>query len=253
MTTTGREQDTLIGIRAVYDERRYDVDALGQYFQSLARAWYACLELSSYRKSSSAGTTLEPFTGRDPEGELQENMQQIHRLVQLLYGTENSLRDSKLRRRLSQTRRAVEQSPLEFRIPASLAEGTRRYLPSLTVSRLRVESPMDLTLAVIQGGGTTAVVAYSVHLLVHVMRDPQRVGGWLPRLVAGWHKGMTDAEQARQDHVEAERERKEHQAIAAASKQLVTAAEALRELPATQVTALAAGEPSDEIVAAFKD
>jgi hypothetical protein len=76
---------------------------------------------------------------------------------------------------------------------------------------------MEVTFAVLQGGGVAGIVAYSIHLLVHLMRDPDRVGAWLPRLVAGWHRGMTEAERARQKRGEAKRKREEEEAIAAAS------------------------------------
>jgi hypothetical protein len=84
---------------------------------------------------------------------------------------------------------------------------------------------MDITLAVIRGGGA----AYSVHLLVQGMRDPQRVCAWLPRLLAGWHKGTTEMEEARQGHEEQARQRKQERA-ALASNRLVTAAKPLSKL-----------------------
>jgi hypothetical protein len=127
----------------------------------------------------------------------------------------------------------------------------------LEISQLRIESPMELTLAAVQavghGGGVMAAVIYGVHLLVKVMRDPQRVGAALPRLMAGWHEGMTELEQARQEREEAERERARQAAISSADIRLVRAAETIKELPTTEVAALDAGEPPEDIVAAFTD
>jgi hypothetical protein len=44
------------------------------------------------------------------------------------------------------------------------------------------------------------VVIYALHLLCAFLRDPERIGGWLPRLVTGWHKARRDAEMVRQGH-----------------------------------------------------
>jgi hypothetical protein len=127
----------------------------------------------------------------------------------------------------------------------------------LEISRLRIESPMELTVALVQaiaqGSGVAAAGIYAVHLLAKVMRDPERVGAWLPRLRAGWYKGMAEMEEAHQEHEDAERGRTQRAAISNASDQLVAAAETLKELPTTEVTATSAGEPPEEIVAAFTD
>ena len=33
-----------------------------------------------------------------------------------------------------------------------------------------------------------------------MLQNPEGIGGWLPRLVAGWHKSRRDAEMLRQEH-----------------------------------------------------
>ena len=43
------------------------------------------------------------------------------------------------------------------------------------------------------------MIIYALHLLCAFLRDPGRIGGWLLRLVAGWHEARRDAEMVRQD------------------------------------------------------
>ena len=43
-------------------------------------------------------------------------------------------------------------------------------------------------------GGLVALTVYATFLTARVLRDPERIGAWLPRLVAGWHQGMREAE-----------------------------------------------------------
>jgi hypothetical protein len=44
------------------------------------------------------------------------------------------------------------------------------------------------------------VIIYALHLLCAFLRDTGRIGGWLPRQVAGWHEARRDAETVRQEH-----------------------------------------------------
>jgi hypothetical protein len=70
--------------------------------------------------------------------------------------------------------------------------------PALTFERIQLNSPVEIALAA-QAVGGAGVAIYALHLLGAVLRDPERVGGWLPRLVAGWRKARRDAERARQE------------------------------------------------------
>jgi hypothetical protein len=58
---------------------------------------------------------------------------------------------------------------------------------------------MDIGLA---HGGTAIMVVYAIHLLVRVMRDPERIGAWLPRLVTSWHREWDAARKARAEPVD---------------------------------------------------
>jgi hypothetical protein len=68
--------------------------------------------------------------------------------------------------------------------------------PELTFQRIQLDSRLEMTLA---AGGTTRVIIYALHLLSAILRNPEGIGDWLPRLVAGWHKARRDAEMVRQE------------------------------------------------------
>jgi hypothetical protein len=128
----------------------------------------------------------------------------------------------------------------------------KSLLGPLQITRLRIDSPMDL--AVVAQGGLAVVTAYSIHLFVRVLRDPERVGAWLPRLVAGWHKGWGEAANAKKARnfggaddarVWAEIDAKGNERIRALIKtngRLVSTG-----LKPETVTALGAGEPPEEL------
>jgi hypothetical protein len=54
---------------------------------------------------------------------------------------------------------------------------------------------MVITFAV--EGGIVGVGVYATFLAARVLRSPESVGAWLPRVVAGWHRGMYEAEMRR--------------------------------------------------------
>jgi hypothetical protein len=69
--------------------------------------------------------------------------------------------------------------------------------PQLTFERIKLDSPLEIAVAASESSG---VVIYALHLLCAFLRDPERIGGWLPCLVTGWHKARRDAEIVRQGH-----------------------------------------------------
>ena len=81
--------------------------------------------------------------------------------------------------------------------------------------------------------------------------DPTRFGAWLPRLLAGWHVGMTEVEKARLEHQEAKQKRKKQKPTGVPSEQLFAAAtEAPKELPAGDATVIGAREQAEDNVVA---
>jgi hypothetical protein len=102
----------------------------------------------------------------------------------------------------------IENPPeKDFRIlnitdPGSARPASR---PSpLQIERLSIGSPMDVTL-LLQGGGASALTIYSLHLMVKVVRDPRRLGAWVPRLLSGWHQGMREVHVAKDKRGKLER------------------------------------------------
>jgi hypothetical protein len=69
--------------------------------------------------------------------------------------------------------------------------------PELTFKRIQLDSRLEITLA---AAGRTGVIIYALHLLCAFLQNQDRIDGWLPRLVAGWHKARRDAEMVRQEH-----------------------------------------------------
>jgi hypothetical protein len=65
----------------------------------------------------------------------------------------------------------------------------------LLVARLRLESPVDVTLVLQAGASALSVMA--LRLLVAALRKPEEIGSWLPRVMTGWQRGMRDFEDAR--------------------------------------------------------
>jgi hypothetical protein len=69
--------------------------------------------------------------------------------------------------------------------------------PELTFERITLDSALEITLAAAE---STGVILYALHLLCAVLRNPEGIGGWLPRLHAGWHEARRRAEMVRQEH-----------------------------------------------------
>jgi hypothetical protein len=65
----------------------------------------------------------------------------------------------------------------------------------LIVQRLHLNSPLEITLAT---AGSTGVTIYALYLLSALLRDPERLGSWIPRLVASWHRARRDAANEKQ-------------------------------------------------------
>jgi hypothetical protein len=123
---------------------------------------------------------------------------------------------------------------------------------SLQVSGLRLNSPLDLSL-VVQGGGL-AIVAYAIHLLAHVMKDPESVGAWLPRVVKGFRIGTREAKLANQP-TRSSLDREEYEEILVnAALEIEAASEGgLRVLHPVSIETEGAGDTPDDIMGEFYD
>jgi hypothetical protein len=179
-TTAEEAQPTL---HAVYPETVYEVGMLGWHFAAIHAAWPHLLVLATLcshededpeaRVAKILRLLEEPtiYFARDPD------WQQWYRALDPVHG---------------------EPPPVDETID-DLAERELTVLraPELTFQRIQLNSPLEITLA---AAGSTAVIIYALHLSCAILGDPKRIGGWLPRLVAGWHKARRDAEMVRQEH-----------------------------------------------------
>lgn len=77
----------------------------------------------------------------------------------------------------------------------------------LVIRKLRIASPMELSLAV-PGGLAAAAAIPAVAILKKVLADPESVGGWLPRALAAWWNGKAELENARSEAIIAAEKRK---------------------------------------------
>jgi hypothetical protein len=179
MGTTAEEAQPRL--HAVYPESVCEVGMLGWHFAAIHAAWPHLLVLAALR------------THEDEETEAR--VSKIFRLLEepALYFARD--------RDWQQWSRALdpvhgEPPPVEETI-GDLAQRELTVLraPQLTFERIKLGSPLEIT---VTAAGSTGVVIYALHLLCAFLTDPERIGGWLPRLVTGWRKARRDAEMVRQ-------------------------------------------------------
>ena len=174
-TITGR---TSYAIHLTYTAATYEVGQLGQYLMCIDEAWGLVIKLATYRTNNpldEAPTRHGPL----PPG--------MVLMLPAPYDDPASVEGEDL------TARGPAGSLRSSRRTSSQRESLRR----LKVERIQLNSPLDITLA-LETAGSTGVIVYAMYLLGAVLRDPERIGGWLPRLAAGWHKGRLEARQALQ-------------------------------------------------------
>src|SRR4029453_7625945 len=182
-TMAGEAQPRL---HAVYRETVYELGMLGWHFAAIQAAWPHLLLLA----------TLCTHQDEDPEA-------RVGKILQLFEEpTIYFARDQDWQRWY----RAVSSAPGE---PAPIGETigdlAERQLtvlraPELTFERIQLDSRLEFTLAAAGRNGVIIYDIYALHLLCAFLQNPDRIDGWLPRLVAGWHKARRDAEIVRQEH-----------------------------------------------------
>jgi hypothetical protein len=97
------------------------------------------------------------------------------------------------------------------------------------------------------------VVVYATHLLRVVLRDPERLGGWLHRLAVGWYKARRDATAAKRDHeVELAVLGLTEAAIQAELPRLLIAARDLQSFRPVEVTVIGHTETPEDITKALE-
>jgi hypothetical protein len=73
---------------------------------------------------------------------------------------------------------------------------TMEPLPQLEVRRLSAGSPLDL-LGWIHVGTGIVTAGGAASLFMYVLKHPQRVSAAIPRLIAGWHEGWAEVDEAK--------------------------------------------------------
>jgi hypothetical protein len=170
-------------LRAVYPETVYEVGMLGWHFAAIHAAWPHLLVLAA----------LCTHEDEDPEA-------RVAKILRLLEEpTIYFARDRDWQQWYRALNPAQGEPPPIVETMEDLAESELTVLraPELTFERIKLDSPLEITVA---AAGSAGVVIYTLHLLCAVLLDPEGIGGWLPRLVAGWQKARRDAEMVRQEH-----------------------------------------------------
>jgi hypothetical protein len=179
METTAEEAPPKL--QAVYPQTVCEVGMLGWHFAAIHAAWPHLLVLAALRTH--------------PDEEPEARVAKILRLLEepTIYFAHD--------RDWQQWYRALdpvygEPPPVDDMI-GDLAERELTVLraPQLIFERIKLDSALEITVAAARRTGS---VIYALHLLCVFLRDPERIGGWLLRLVTGWHKARRDAEMVRQ-------------------------------------------------------
>ena len=168
-------------LQAVYPETVCEVGILGWHFAAMHAAWSHLLVLAALRSHED----------EQPEARVSK----ILRLLEepTIYFAHD--------RDWQQWYQALdpmhgEPPPADETISGlAKVELTVLRAPELRFERIRLDSALEITVAAAR---STGLVIYALHLLCAFLRDPERIGGWLPRLVTGWHKARRDAEMLRQ-------------------------------------------------------
>jgi hypothetical protein len=179
-TTAEFAQPTL---QALYPETVYEVGMLGWHFAVIHAAWPHLLVLA----------TLCTHEDEEPEA-------RVAKILRLLEEpTIYFARDRDWQRWYRALDPLHGEPPPVDETISDLAERELTVLraPELTFERIKLGSPLEITVA---AAGSTGVIIYALHLLCAFLRNPERIGGWLPRLVARWRKARRDAEMERQEH-----------------------------------------------------
>jgi hypothetical protein len=181
MATTAEEAKPTL--QAVYPGTAYEVGMLGWHFAAIHAAWPHLLVL----------TALRTHQGEEPEA-------RVSKILRLLEEpTIYFARDRDWQQWYQALQPVHGEPPPTDETMGALAKRELTVLraPQLTFQRIKLDSALEITVA---AAGSTGVVIYALHLLCAFLVNPERIGGWLPRLVTGWHKARRDAEMVRQGH-----------------------------------------------------
>lgn len=116
----------------------------------------------------------------------------------------------------------------------------------LYIQRLSIRSPMEITFAI--EGSVVAGTAYAAYLFARVLRSPESIGAWLPRLLAGWHQGMREAEDQKVQRTQRRRQRRDSPPDVSEFRGLIRAGDslALLDMRAEEVAISGVEDVSDD-------
>lgn len=181
ITTASSVETEVVGIEANYTDALYDVASVAEYFRALDETWRFCIVIGAYR--SAEEEFWDAPVGTPASEPLVEMVGQAYNALKWI--DEQDLSDPGVARRRAADSRVN-------RVAADL------YCP-FVFSRLRIESPMEVVLALpALAAATAGGTAVALHVLRKIMSDSKHIGAWLPGLVAGWRGGWREAEEERQ-------------------------------------------------------
>jgi hypothetical protein len=236
-TVTGFTQPAL---HVVYPDASYEVTRLGKYFRTIGVAWQHVLVLAHYR---------EDIAASGPSGT------NFDLPIPLLLSRRGRRHIDRIARKYEFGRGDLTVTELQL-VRENVDETRQRLVAEqlLTFENINLNSPLDITLA-IQAAGGTGITVYALYLLSAVLRDPERLGGWLPRLVAGWHKARRDLARIRDKDMNIFGSQREGLVTLLCEEEVAKLRELsqqLRELKPRDVTVSGAGTLPEDITKALE-
>lgn len=250
MTSTHVREDLGIGIHAVYEwggwvqkqtssfgpapnrSTRYPVFTVADHLTAIQTAWDCCYAIATYRRLLDRGEReYDKALARPTLEQLNELIRQMPEEVH-----------GEIRNAQRQQQRRISWLDAEPDLLSKRELNDLGYeFPLLTLGYLRLGSPFGMDLLV-EGAATGSSIA-AILLLFRAMRDSKAVGGWIPRLLAGWREGMYEAD-------EAKRKRLRQTPVVA---DFIEASESLTELELVEINIHGLEDPSPEIAQVIEE
>jgi hypothetical protein len=223
-TSTGRTERA---IHALYSEATYDVGTVASYFSSVNEAWRLVFFLAAYRALLADRHVAhidwldadQPMIAYDGPNVPDWIDQSMHWLPDKRGGND----------------------PFADEMWFTMFE-----LSPLTFERIHLNSPLEVTLEAV---GSTGLIIYALHLFREVLRDPGRIGAWLPGLAAGWYEGRREALKAQREYEDELRQTQE--IVDKKVDALLDLSEDLEKVHPDELTVTGATETPEDIAGAL--
>jgi hypothetical protein len=203
-------------------DRVYTASILGQYFVGLNESWRACLRISvvPLTEQLAARIAFNPPPVKVSDSLMSQILDDV---IAAEWTSSEGFPDKKVIATRIQTilgRRQYRRLYLTEAHRVEAAEWLAEFIPAMAIVRdaareaevardlkirlLRIQSPMEVALSATSTLGGVGVTAYAIHLLGKVLKEPEAVAAWLPRLVTSWHKGQSDVANAKLERLVSE-------------------------------------------------